>query len=47
MKGGALYLIDLNSLNKQITVEDVKVIMEILDADYSQETDTEIKYPIL
>lgn len=44
MKGGALYLIDLNSLNKQITVEDVKCIMETLDADYIQETDTEIKY---
>ena len=37
-------MIDLNSLNKQITVEDVKFIMETLDVDYSQETDTEIKY---
>ena len=37
-------MIDLNSLNERITVEDVKLIMEILDADFSQETDTEIKY---
>ena len=37
-------MIDLNSLNERLTVEDVKLIMEILDADYSQETDTEIKY---
>ena len=37
-------MIDLNSLNERITVEDVKVIMEMLDADFSQETDTEIKY---
>ena len=37
-------MIDLNSLNKQITVEDVKFIMEMLGADYSQETDVEIKY---
>ena len=44
MKGGALYLIDLNSLTKRLTLEDVKVIMEILDADFSQETDTDIKY---
>lgn len=44
MKGGALYLIDLNSLTKAITVKDVKDIMEMLDADFSQETDTEIKY---
>lgn len=37
-------MIDLHSLNERITVEDVKVIMEMLDADFSQETDTEIKY---
>lgn len=37
-------MIDLNELNKRLTVEDVKVIMEILDADYIQETDVEIKY---
>ena len=43
-KGGALYLIDLHSLNEQITVDDVKYIMEILGADFSQETNTDIKY---
>ena len=43
-KGGALYLIDLHSLNERLTIEDVKVIMEMLDADFSQETDVEIKY---
>ena len=37
-------MIDLHSLNEQITVDDVKLIMEILGADFSQETDTEIKY---
>ena len=37
-------MIDLNSLNERITVEDVKVIMEMLGADYVNETDTEIKY---
>lgn len=37
-------MIDLHSLNERITVEDVKLIMEMLDADFSQETDTEIKY---
>ena len=37
-------MIDLHSLNERITVDDVKLIMEILDADFSQETDTEIKY---
>ena len=37
-------MLDLNSLNEQITVDDVKVIMEILDADYIQETNSEIKY---
>ena len=44
MKGGALYLIDLNELNKRLTVEDVKVIMEMLGANYVNETDLEIKY---
>ncbi len=37
-------MVDLHSLNERITVEDVKVIMEMLDADFSQETDAEIKY---
>ena len=37
-------MLDLTSLNERITVEDVKVIMEILGADYVNETDTEIKY---
>ena len=37
-------MIDLNELNKRLTVDDVKVIMEMLDADYVQETDVEIKY---
>lgn len=37
-------MIDLNSLNQRITIEDVKTIMEILGADYVQETNTEIKY---
>ena len=37
-------MLDLNSLNERITVDDVKVIMEILGADFSQETDIEIKY---
>ena len=37
-------MIDLNSLNERLTIEDVKVIMEILGADYINETDVEIKY---
>lgn len=37
-------MLDLNSLNERLTVEDVKLIMEILGADYVNETDTEIKY---
>ena len=37
-------MIDLVSLNERLTIEDVKVIMEMLDADFSQETDVEIKY---
>ena len=37
-------MIDLNSLNQRLTVEDVKYIMEILGADYVNETDVEIKY---
>lgn len=37
-------MIDLNSLNERLTIEDVKVIMEILGADYMNETDLEIKY---
>lgn len=31
-------------MNQRITIEDVKTIMEILGADYTQETNTEIKY---
>ena len=37
-------VLDLNSLNERLTVEDVKVIMEMLGADYVNETDVEIKY---
>ena len=37
-------MIDLHSLNERLTVDDVKVIMEMLGADYIQETDVEIKY---
>ena len=37
-------MLDLNSLNERLTVEDVKLIMEILGADYVNETDTDIKY---
>ena len=37
-------VLDLNSLNERLTVEDVKLIMEMLGADYIQETDVEIKY---
>lgn len=37
-------MIDLHSLNERITVEDVKLIMEMLGANYIQETDSEIKY---
>ena len=37
-------MLDLNLLNERLTINDVKVIMEILGADFSQETDTEIKY---
>ena len=37
-------MIDLNELNKRLTVEDVKVIMEMLGANYVNETDLEIKY---
>ena len=37
-------MIDLHSLNERLTVDDVKVIMEMLGADYVNETDTDIKY---
>ena len=37
-------MLDLHSLNERITIEDVKYIMEILGADYVNETDTDIKY---
>ena len=37
-------MLDLHSLNERLTVDDIKVIMEMLGADYINETDVEIKY---